>query len=251
PDPVRAYEIAQELQAGTVSINGGAGGPHLWGPFGGYKHSGIGREYGDYGLLEYTQLKTVAWSAGRPYARGCHRTTTPTGRSFARGWRRTRRPPRACPPRPRRPRRRGTGSARCTPLDGSASTGRAREAPGAIAPVRTDPDGPKSKGVSMLGIPMTADGVDVRPLRQMTGDSEVNEVYLGDVAVPGENVIGLENEGWRVANTTLANERGGGFIWRQQVRQQEAVDLLWKKCAGAGLLDDPLVRQRRAAAGIG
>src|SRR5437660_3842828 len=66
PDPVRAYEIAQELQAGTVSINGGAGGPHLWGPFGGYKHSGIGREYGDYGLLEYTQLKTVAWSAGRP-----------------------------------------------------------------------------------------------------------------------------------------------------------------------------------------
>src|SRR5437763_8135301 len=66
PDPVRAYEIAQEIQAGTVSINGGAGGPHLWGPFGGYKHSGIGREYGDYGLLEYTQLKTVAWSAGRP-----------------------------------------------------------------------------------------------------------------------------------------------------------------------------------------
>jgi aldehyde dehydrogenase (NAD+) len=66
PKPVRAYEIAQELQAGTVSINGGAGGPHLWGPFGGYKHSGIGREYGDYGMLEYTQLKTVAWSAGRP-----------------------------------------------------------------------------------------------------------------------------------------------------------------------------------------
>ena len=66
PDPVRAYEVAQEVQAGTVSINGGAGGPHLWGPFGGYKHSGIGREYGDYGLLEYTQLKTVAWSAGRP-----------------------------------------------------------------------------------------------------------------------------------------------------------------------------------------
>ena len=66
PDPVRAYEIAQEVQAGTVTINGGAGGPHLWGPFGGYKHSGIGREYGDYGLLEYTQLKTVAWSAGRP-----------------------------------------------------------------------------------------------------------------------------------------------------------------------------------------
>jgi len=67
PDPVRAFEIARQLQAGTVSVNGGGGGgPNLWGPFGGYKHSGIGREYGDYGLLEYVQLKTVSWSAGRP-----------------------------------------------------------------------------------------------------------------------------------------------------------------------------------------
>jgi aldehyde dehydrogenase (NAD+) len=66
PDPVRAFSVAQRVQAGTVTINGGGGGPHLWGPFGGYKHSGIGREFGDYGLLEYTQLKTVTWSAGRP-----------------------------------------------------------------------------------------------------------------------------------------------------------------------------------------
>jgi aldehyde dehydrogenase (NAD+) len=65
PKPVRAFEIAQQIEAGTVSINGGGGGPNLAGPFGGYKHSGIGREYGDYGLLEYTQLKTVTWSAGR------------------------------------------------------------------------------------------------------------------------------------------------------------------------------------------
>ncbi len=66
PDAARAYELAKQLRAGTVTINGGGGGPNLWGPFGGYKHSGIGREFGDYGLLEYTQLKTVAWSAGRP-----------------------------------------------------------------------------------------------------------------------------------------------------------------------------------------
>jgi aldehyde dehydrogenase (NAD+) len=66
PDPVRAFELARKIQAGTVSLNGGGGGPHLWGPFGGYKQSGIGREFGDYGLLEYTQLKTVSWSAGRP-----------------------------------------------------------------------------------------------------------------------------------------------------------------------------------------
>ena len=66
PEPTRAYEIAQQIKAGTVSLNGGGGGPHLWGPFGGYKQSGIGREFGDYGLSEYTQLKTVSWSAGRP-----------------------------------------------------------------------------------------------------------------------------------------------------------------------------------------
>jgi aldehyde dehydrogenase (NAD+) len=66
PDPVRAFELARRIHAGTVTMNGGGGGPHLWGPFGGYKHSGIGREFGDYGLLEYTQLKTVSWSAGRP-----------------------------------------------------------------------------------------------------------------------------------------------------------------------------------------
>src|SRR6476646_4702618 len=64
-DATRAYEISGRLRAGTVSINGGGGGPNSWGPFGGYKQSGIGREFGDYGLLEYTQLKTVTWSAGR------------------------------------------------------------------------------------------------------------------------------------------------------------------------------------------
>ncbi len=62
----RAYELARQVRAGTVTINGGGGGPNAWGPFGGYKQSGIGREYGDYGLLEYTQLKTVSWSAGKP-----------------------------------------------------------------------------------------------------------------------------------------------------------------------------------------
>lgn len=65
PDPVRAYELARRIRAGTVSLNGGGGGPNLAGPFGGYKQSGIGREFGDYGLLEYTQLKTVSWSAAK------------------------------------------------------------------------------------------------------------------------------------------------------------------------------------------
>jgi acyl-CoA reductase-like NAD-dependent aldehyde dehydrogenase len=65
PDPTRAFELARRIRAGTVTMNGGGGGPSPWAPFGGYKQSGIGREYGDHGMLEYAELKSVAWSAGK------------------------------------------------------------------------------------------------------------------------------------------------------------------------------------------
>jgi aldehyde dehydrogenase (NAD+) len=65
PKATRAFELAQQVRAGTVTINGGGGGPSVWAPFGGYKQSGIGREFGDYGMLEFTQLKAVGWSAGK------------------------------------------------------------------------------------------------------------------------------------------------------------------------------------------
>jgi aldehyde dehydrogenase (NAD+) len=66
PKPTRAFELAKQLRAGTVTINGGGGGPSPWSPFGGYKQSGIGVEFGDYGMLEFTQLKAVSWPAGKP-----------------------------------------------------------------------------------------------------------------------------------------------------------------------------------------
>ena len=66
PKPQRAFELARRIRAGTVTVNGGGGGASPWAPFGGYKQSGIGREFGDYGMLEFTELKTVSWSAGRP-----------------------------------------------------------------------------------------------------------------------------------------------------------------------------------------
>jgi alkylation response protein AidB-like acyl-CoA dehydrogenase len=119
-----------------------------------------------------------------------------------------------------------------------------------IALVRTDPAAARTRGISMLAVPMRAKGVDVRPLRQMTGESEFNEVFLDEVEVATENLIGPENEGWHVAGTTLANERGASFIWKEQVRQETAIELLWKTCAGAGLLDDPIVRQRLARSWI-
>jgi alkylation response protein AidB-like acyl-CoA dehydrogenase len=95
-----------------------------------------------------------------------------------------------------------------------------------------------------LAIPMTAKGVEVRPLRQITGASEFNEVFLDEVTVPVEHLIGPENEGWAVAGTTLANERGASFIWREQVLHEVAMDRLIEDCASRGRLGDPLLRQR-------
>jgi alkylation response protein AidB-like acyl-CoA dehydrogenase len=122
----------------------------------------------------------------------------------------------------------------------------ARWADMGIALVRTDPDAPAHKGISMLAIPMGAKGVDIRPLRQITGDAEFSEVFLDDVEVPVDHLIGAEHDGWRVANTTLANERGASFIWREQVLQQAAVMALATACRTRALADDPVVRQRLA-----
>jgi alkylation response protein AidB-like acyl-CoA dehydrogenase len=119
-----------------------------------------------------------------------------------------------------------------------------------IALVRTDPDAPAHKGISMLAIPMDAAGVDVRPLRQITGESEFNEVFLDGVEVPVEHLIGDEHDGWRVANTTLANERGASFIWREQVLHQRAIERLVQTCASRGLTEDPRVRQQLAQSWI-
>jgi alkylation response protein AidB-like acyl-CoA dehydrogenase len=72
---------------------------------------------------------------------------------------------------------------------------------------RSDPDAPKHKGMTYFAVDMHSDGVDVRPLRQITGEAEFNEVYLTDVRIPDANRIGDAGEGWRVALTTLGNER--------------------------------------------
>ncbi|WP_433467092.1 acyl-CoA dehydrogenase [Spirillospora sp. CA-128828] len=83
-----------------------------------------------------------------------------------------------------------------------------------FATVRTDPDAPKHSGVTMVVIDMEHPGVEVRPLRQTTGDSDFNEVFFSDVFVPDADVVGTPNQGWTVARATLGNERvsiGGGL----------------------------------------
>jgi alkylation response protein AidB-like acyl-CoA dehydrogenase len=72
---------------------------------------------------------------------------------------------------------------------------------------RTDPEAPKHKGMTYFGVDMHSSGVEVRPLRQITGEAEFNEVYLTDARIPDSQRIGAVGEGWRVSMTTLMNER--------------------------------------------
>ena len=107
---------------------------------------------------------------------------------------------------------------------------------------RTDPDVPKHAGITAFALDMQTSGVEVRPLRQMNGDTHFNEVFMTDAVVDDANRVGGVGDGWRVAITTLMHERGalgpGGGPGRR-----ELLDLV-RRCGGGG---DPLVRQRAAA----
>jgi alkylation response protein AidB-like acyl-CoA dehydrogenase len=112
---------------------------------------------------------------------------------------------------------------------------------------RTDPDQPKHKGLSYFIVDMHSPGVEVRPLKQITGDAEFNEVFFNDVRVPEANRIGPVGEGWAVATTTLMNERvalsGAGSVSDTNVGGG-AVDGLIADARRSGAWNDPVVRDR-------
>ncbi|GAB3492090.1 acyl-CoA dehydrogenase family protein [Amycolatopsis cihanbeyliensis] len=134
----------------------------------------------------------------------------------------------------------------------------------AILVTRTDPDVPKHQGMTYFVADMTAPGVEVRPLRQLTGEAEFNEVFLNDVRIPDTQRLGEVGEGWRVAQSTLMNERvaiggrpmprEGGMVgvvartWRErpELRTPELHDrllTLWVQAEAARLAGDRLRQQ--------
>jgi alkylation response protein AidB-like acyl-CoA dehydrogenase len=108
---------------------------------------------------------------------------------------------------------------------------------------RTDPEVPKHKGLTYFILDMEQDGVQVLPLRQITGEPEFNELFIDGAHIPAENVLGGVGNGWKVALTTLMNERAGlGFFL--QVRMRQLLDQLIEEAAGRGLLNDPVIVDR-------
>jgi alkylation response protein AidB-like acyl-CoA dehydrogenase len=104
---------------------------------------------------------------------------------------------------------------------------------------RTDAEAPKHKGLTYFLLDMEQAAVQVRPLRQITGEAEFNELFIEEARIPAENVIGGEGNGWKVALTTLMNERAGlGFAL--QVRLRQLLDDLIAAAAEQGLLQNPL-----------
>lgn len=113
---------------------------------------------------------------------------------------------------------------------------------------RTNPNVPKHKGISYFILDMHQPGVEVRPLKQITGSSEFAEIFFTNAEVPAENIIGEEGQGWELAQTTLGFERGGSTlarVTRHQANMRRLVEVVRGLSRnGSSVLDDPVSRQK-------
>ena len=116
---------------------------------------------------------------------------------------------------------------------------------------RTDPSTKRAKGVSCLLVDMKSPGVTVRPLRQITGEADFNEVFFENVRVPKTNLLGELNEGWQIAISALQNERGILYVVGMQILLKEQRDKLLDYARAAGAGRDPLLRQELASIFVG
>jgi alkylation response protein AidB-like acyl-CoA dehydrogenase len=119
-----------------------------------------------------------------------------------------------------------------------------------FAVVRTDPDSSGNKGLSYLLIPMDQPGVEIRPLKQMTGTAEFNEVFFSDARTAKEHVVGEVNDGWKVAMATLGFERGTAFL-SQQLAFQRELSAVIDQARETGAAADATIRQELADSYVG
>jgi alkylation response protein AidB-like acyl-CoA dehydrogenase len=139
--------------------------------------------------------------------------------------------------------------------DGYAVTGQkvwttfAHQAKWCMLLARTNQDAPKHRGLTYFLMDMEQDGVEVRPLVQITGEAEFNELFIEEAHIPADNVVGGVDNGWRVAITTLMHERAG-LAFALQARVQIALGELIDELRARGVTGDPLVRQRLAQLSI-
>ena len=115
---------------------------------------------------------------------------------------------------------------------------------------RTDPESSSHHGLSYLLCPMDQPGIEVRPLRQMTGSAEFNEVFFDGARTAKEHVLGPVGEGWKVAMATLGHERGTAFLSQQLAFEHEFTDLL-EEARKRGVSNDPVIRDELADRYVG
>jgi alkylation response protein AidB-like acyl-CoA dehydrogenase len=126
----------------------------------------------------------------------------------------------------------------------------AHEAKWCMLVARTDPDAPKHQGLTYFLMDMEQDGVEVKPLVQITGEAEFNEIFMEEAYIPDENIVGEVGSGWAVAITTLMNERAGLAFAAQaalQLAMRRAIDLAGSTSRKGRLAsEDPVVRDQLA-----
>jgi alkylation response protein AidB-like acyl-CoA dehydrogenase len=128
-------------------------------------------------------------------------------------------------------------------------TSQAHRADWCFALVRTDPDAPKHEGIGFLLLEMRSPGIEVRPIVQITGAREFNEVFFHDVEVPVENLVGEPTQGWRIANTVLSYERGANTL-SQYATYRRRLERLFAHARTLTRAHNAVLRQRLAAAAI-